>query len=93
MLDHEAMRWGRSLKPGDSVSLQTPTPIKAVVKQVRPWRQHTQLRLVTAGVDQSDLALGQRVPLQMPPLHPGQLQPQRLRHAQPHAQGRRREDR
>jgi hypothetical protein len=68
MLDHEAMRWGRSLKPGDQVSLLTNTPIPAVVKTVRPWREHTQLRLVTAAADQSDLALGQRVPLRMTPL-------------------------
>jgi hypothetical protein len=65
MLDHEAMRWGRSLKPGDSVSLRTATPIPAVVKEVRPWRERTQLRLVMAGADQADLHLGQRVGLKM----------------------------
>jgi len=66
MLDHEAMRWGRSLKPGDKVSLQASPAIAAVVKQVRPWRERTELRLVTACSDQSDLALGQRVRLKMP---------------------------
>jgi hypothetical protein len=66
MLDHEAMRWGRSLKPGDKVSLQASPPIAAVVKQVKPWRERTQLRLVTACADQSDLALGQRILLKMP---------------------------
>ncbi|MFL5242313.1 MAG: hypothetical protein ACJ8FY_09415 [Gemmataceae bacterium] len=129
MLDHEAMRWGRSLKPGDKVALQVSPAIAAVVKQVRPWRERTELRLVTACSDQSDLALGQRVRLKMPTpdstlenaelppdvdrprakderiewllssiyctcsiggdgctgMFPGQLQPQRLRHAQPHA--------
>src|SRR5262249_23921249 len=38
MLDHEAMRWGRTLKLGDKVTLQALPPIPAVVKQVRPWR-------------------------------------------------------
>ena len=32
MLDHEAIRWGRSLKPGDKVKLQTTPPVPAVVK-------------------------------------------------------------
>jgi hypothetical protein len=65
MLDHEAMRWGRSLKPGDKVSLQGSPAIPAVVKQVRPWRERTELRLVTSGADQSDLTVGQRVRLKM----------------------------
>jgi hypothetical protein len=66
MLDHEAMRWGRSLKPGDKVTLQASPAIQAVVKHVQPWRERTQLRLVTACADQSDLSLGQRVHLKMP---------------------------
>jgi hypothetical protein len=75
MLDHEAQRWGRSLKPGDKVSLVEPpgtrakagAPIPAVVREVRPWRERTQLRLVVNGIDQADLALGQRVLLRMTP--------------------------
>jgi hypothetical protein len=63
MLDHEAMHWGRSLKAGDKVTLATETPIAAVVKDVHPWRERTQLRLVVAGADQTDLSLGQRVKL------------------------------
>jgi hypothetical protein len=66
MLDHEAMRWGRSLKAGDKVSLAASPAIPAVVKHVQPWRERTQLRLVTACADQSDLALGQRIRLKMP---------------------------
>jgi hypothetical protein len=66
MLDHEAMRWGRSLKSGDKVTLATETPINCVVKEVRPWRERTQLRLVVAGSDQTDLSLGQRTKLKMP---------------------------
>jgi hypothetical protein len=67
MLDHEAMRWGRSLKGGDKVMLATQTPINGVVKDVRPWRERTQVRLVVAGTDQTDLSLGQRVRLKMLP--------------------------
>ena len=36
MLDHEAMRWGRSLQAGDEVRLDADPPIAAVVKQVGP---------------------------------------------------------
>jgi hypothetical protein len=66
MLDHEAMRWGRSLKYGDKVTLSASPPIEGVVKSVKPWRERTQLRLVVRGYDQTDLALGQRVFLRMP---------------------------
>lgn len=65
MLDHEAMRWGRSLKPGDKVMLQTSPPSAAVVKYVRPWRERTQLRLVVAGADLAEMTLGQRLLLRM----------------------------
>jgi hypothetical protein len=67
MLDHEAMRWGRSLKRGDKVKLQAVPPIAAVVKDVRPWRERTQLRLVVNGVDQADLTIGQRLAVHMDP--------------------------
>src|SRR5205823_2729616 len=46
MLDHETMRWARSLKLGDKVTLPGSKPIPAVVKDVRAWRERTQLRLV-----------------------------------------------
>ena len=65
MLDHEAMRWGRSLKPGDKVALEGSPAIPAVVKHVKPWRERTEVRLVTACADQSDLALAQRLHLKM----------------------------
>src|SRR5262249_52267349 len=67
MLDHEAMRWGRSLKLGNKVTLQASPPIPAVVKEVRPWRERTQLRLVVHGKDQADLRMGQRLTLRMDP--------------------------
>jgi len=67
MLDHEAMRWGRSLKLGDAVTLNATPPIKGVVREMRPWRERTQLRLVVAAADQGDLRLGQRLNLKMPP--------------------------
>ncbi len=67
MLDHEAMRWGRSLKLGDKVSLRAEPPIAAVVKEVKPWRERTQLRLVVNSFDQTELRLGQRIHLKRPP--------------------------
>jgi hypothetical protein len=66
LLDHEAMRWGRALKPGTKVTLQTPKPIAAQVRQVVPWRERTMVRLITAGADQADLAPAQRVSLLVP---------------------------
>jgi hypothetical protein len=79
ILDHEAMRWGRSLKPGDKVTIAISSPMTAVVKTVKPWREHTQLRLVAAAADQTDLTVGQRVPLRMaappPEVEAAQLPP------------------
>lgn len=67
MLDHEAIRWGRFLQNGDKVTLLIASPISATVKYVRPWRERTLLRLVTAsGTDQSDLSLGQRIRVRVP---------------------------
>jgi hypothetical protein len=67
MLDHEAMRWGRSLKNGDKVRLDAFPPINAAVKQVTPWGERTRLRLVVRGPDQADLAIGGRLRLHMTP--------------------------
>jgi hypothetical protein len=61
LLDHEAMRWGRSLKVGDKVTLRADPPIKALVKGVQPWRERTQLRLVVNSFDLADLQVGQRL--------------------------------
>jgi Protein of unknown function (DUF3179) len=65
MLDHEAMRWGRSLKAGDKVTLHAATPIQAVVRQLRPWRERTQVLLRVEGPDAAALTTGERVPLRM----------------------------
>lgn len=65
MLDHEGMRWGRSLKEGDQVELTADPPIKAVVKSVTPWRERTTVRLVVGELESSELKLGQRIGLKM----------------------------
>ncbi len=67
MLDHEAMRWGRSLKEGDKVELTADPPIKAVVKSVAPWRERTTLRLVVGELESSELKMGQRIGVKMKP--------------------------
>lgn len=67
MLDHEAMRWGRSLKTGDVVNLTADPVIKAVVRTVTPWRERTLVRLVVGELESSDLRIGQRLNLRMPP--------------------------
>jgi len=66
-LDHEGMRWGRSLSAGDTVHLQAEPPIKAVVKAVNPWRERTMLRLVVGELESSELKIGQRLTLKMTP--------------------------
>jgi hypothetical protein len=66
MLDHEAMRWGRSLKTGDSVTLAASPPVPAVVRDVRPWRERTQVRLVAGAADLGEFTNGQRTHLKMP---------------------------
>ena len=65
MLDHEAMRWGRSLKRGDKVTLAADPDAAAVVKSVRPWRERTLVRLVAKSRDLTDLRAGQRLHLKM----------------------------
>jgi hypothetical protein len=67
MLDHETMPWARALKPGDSLTIRAVPVIKGVVKWARPWRERTQLRLVVHGPDQTDLVLGQRIQVNLPP--------------------------
>lgn len=66
-LDHEAMRWARSLNPGDTVHLRADPPIKAVVKAVTPWRERTVLRLVVGELESSELKIGERLTLTMTP--------------------------
>jgi hypothetical protein len=66
-LDHETMRWARSLKRGDKVKLLATPPIAAVVKTVRPWRERTQVRLVAKSQELADLSPGQRLNLAMSP--------------------------
>jgi Protein of unknown function (DUF3179) len=117
-LDHEAMRWGRSLQPGAEVKLEdlssrpagarveatlttmssvlhpnwiakrmSPIPpsqtavgmpwdfypradppvyIKAVVKDVKPWRERTRVTLVVNGLDIAPFESGKRTFLKMP---------------------------
>ncbi len=66
MLDHEAMRWGRHLKPNDAVEINIADPIRSVVMEVRPWRERTRLRLAVSGFAQSDVRLGQRLFVRVP---------------------------
>jgi hypothetical protein len=79
LLDHEGMRWGRTLAPGDKVELAAQPAIKAVVKNVAAQREKTQVRLVIHSLDLADLTMGQRVHLKMkaPPaeLEAAQLPP------------------
>jgi hypothetical protein len=66
-LDHEAMRWGRSLNVGDVAYLTADPPIKGVVKAVTPWRERTVVRLVVGELQAADLKIGQRVGLKVAP--------------------------
>jgi hypothetical protein len=66
-LDHEAMRWGRSLSAGDTVHLTAEPPIKGVVRAVTPWRERTVVRLVVGELESSELKIGQRLGLKKTP--------------------------
>lgn len=65
ILDHETMRWARSLVPGDKVELAAQPPIKAVVKNVSAQREKTQVRVVIHSLDLTELHTGQRVHMKM----------------------------
>jgi hypothetical protein len=66
-LDHEAMRWARSLAAGDVVHLTADPPIQGVVKAVSSWRERTVVRLVVGELEASELTAGQRLGLKMTP--------------------------
>jgi hypothetical protein len=71
VLDHETMRWARSLQPGTAVQMMPPAaskqlPINGIVKFVQAQREHTLARLVVNGKDQAELAIGDRVRMKMP---------------------------
>lgn len=65
MLDHEAMRWARALRPADVVHILAQPPIKGVVKVVTPWRERTCVRLVVGELAAADLKVGQRLSLKV----------------------------
>jgi Protein of unknown function (DUF3179) len=67
MLDHETMRWARSLKTGDKVKIAVDPPINGVVKHVNAWRERTQVRVVINGQDLPGIKIGQRIHMQMTP--------------------------
>ena len=60
LVDHEGMRWARSLRPGVVVQIAADPPVKAVVRQVQAWRERTLVRLIASGSEQAELAVGQR---------------------------------
>jgi len=62
-LDHEAIRWGRSLKAGDKAALNVDKPIKASVLETRPWYERTRVTLVSIGRDLADVTVGKRIRL------------------------------
>ncbi len=71
MLDHETMRWARSLEIGSEIKIQgnriTPkNPIVAAVKSVTPWRERTLLRLVIPANEITSIKIGDRVFAQVP---------------------------
>ena len=65
MLDHEASQWGRSLRAGDSVTIEAAKPIPAVVRHIRPWRERTQLVLEVDGAAIPPLAANERLAVRL----------------------------
>lgn len=66
MVDHEGLQWIRQVAPGTMVELHAENPIPAIVESVAPWRERTRLMLTTMGQDQSELRVGQRLPVRLP---------------------------
>ncbi len=66
VLDHEAMRWGRALKPGDAVTLRFADPVKAAVLEMRPWNERTRLTLAVVGRELPELEGIRRVRVAVP---------------------------
>ena len=62
-LDHEAIRWGRSLKSGDKVELNLGKDVEASVIEVRPWYERTRVTMASIGVNLSDVTVGRRIRL------------------------------
>jgi hypothetical protein len=62
-LDHEAIRWGRSLKAGDKVTLNLDKPVQGSVLEIRPWYERTRVTLVSIGRDLADVTVGRRLRL------------------------------
>jgi hypothetical protein len=65
MLDHEASQWGRSLRPNDKVTIRAAQRTPAVVRRIRPWRERTQIALVTDDGQVPSLATGERLRLSL----------------------------
>jgi hypothetical protein len=66
VVDHEAMRPARSLKPGDKLKLRLEKPVAVVVGSMHPWNERTKLALIAAGRDLADLRPGTRARLGLP---------------------------
>jgi hypothetical protein len=66
VLDHEAIRWGRSIKPNDAVRIALEKPVHAAVLEARPWNERTRVMLAVNGRELSDLGPGRRVRLMVP---------------------------
>lgn len=67
VLDHEAIRWGRSIKVNDAVRLVLEKPVHGAVLEVRPWNERTRVMLAVNGRElASDLGPGRRVRLGIP---------------------------
>ncbi|HVA49678.1 MAG TPA: DUF3179 domain-containing (seleno)protein [Pirellulales bacterium] len=63
ILDHEALPWARSLQAGEQVTIRAADDAPAVVRQVRPWRERTQLLLEIDASSMAALTVGERVKL------------------------------
>lgn len=61
MLDHESMFWGRTLRPGDRVTMVNGGTFSATVKQLRPWRERTQVLLQLDSADSTESMTHSRV--------------------------------
>jgi hypothetical protein len=66
VVDHEAMKWARALKPGDVVKILFDKPVSAAVLETRPWNERTRVTLALSGRELADARVGQRIRLGVP---------------------------
>lgn len=63
MLDHESSQRARSLLAGGKITIQAADQMPAIIQQVHPWRERTQILLSIDASQLAELTVGERLKL------------------------------